>query len=212
MIRLTQTLLPMILLFGTVQIGLAEKVEKGFFSLMPKEGKHLWEDSIIVTDQGYLDGDGCYIGQEFDDFVLRFEFKQSPGANSGIGIRSARGQNAAYSGMEIQCLEDSHPKYDDIQDWQHHGSVYGIVAAKQGSLKPPGEWNTQEIVVDGRHIKVTVNDQVIVDANLDEAAPDGKSIDGKEHPGLKRDSGYLRLCGHGGGVQFRKMRIKPLSE
>jgi len=212
MIRLTRSLLPMILVIGTFQACLAEKVEKGFVSLMPVEGKHLWEDSVIVTEEGYLDGDGCYIGQEFDDFILRFEFKQAPGANSGIGIRSERGQNAAYSGMEIQCLEDSHPKYDNIKDWQHHGSVYGIVAAKQGSLKKPGEWNTQEIVVDGRNIKVTVNDQVIVDANLDEAAPDGKSIDGKEHPGLKRDSGYLRLCGHGGGVQFRNMRIRPLME
>ena len=46
-----------------------------------------------------------------------------------------------------------------IQPWQHNGSVYGCVAAKPGSLKPVGEWNTEEIVVDHRHIKVTVNDQ-----------------------------------------------------
>ncbi|MBV08895.1 MAG: hypothetical protein CMN21_06700 [Rubinisphaera sp.] len=211
MLRSTSaTLLALTTLVSLVSATHAE--EKGFVSLMPADDKNGWEDSVIVTSEGYLDGDGCYIKQEFDNFILRFEFIQEPGANSGVGIRSLRGQNAAYSGMEIQCLDDSHPKYDNIQDWQHHGSVYGIVAAKQGSLKEPGEWNTQEIVADGKHIKVTVNGKVIVDANLDKAAPDGKSIDGKEHPGLTRKSGYLRLCGHGGGVQFRNMRIKVLEE
>ena len=184
--------------------------EKGFQSLMPEDGKSNWEETVIVTEEGYLDGDGCYIGSEFGDFVLRFEFRVAPGANSGIGIRSVRGQNAAYSGMEIQVLEDSHPKYANLQEWQYHGSVYGIVPAKRGALKPVGEWNTEEIIAKGSEIKVTLNGQVIVDADLTKAAPDGKTIDGKEHPGLKRDSGFLRLCGHGGGVQFRNMRIKTL--
>ncbi|HBN79624.1 MAG TPA: DUF1080 domain-containing protein, partial [Planctomycetaceae bacterium] len=156
MLRSTSaTLLVLTALLSFNQLSQAD--DKGFVSLMPTADNNGWEDSVIVTDDGYLDGDGCYIAQEFDNFVLRFEFVQEPGANSGVGIRSLRGQNAAYSGMEIQCLDDSHPKYDNIKDWQHHGSVYGIVAAKQGSLKEPGEWNTQEIVADGKHIKVTVN-------------------------------------------------------
>lgn len=184
--------------------------ETGFQSLMPVAGKHQWEETVIVTPEGYLDGDGCYLGREYGNFILRFDFKTEPGANSGMGIRSVRGQNAAYSGMEIQVLEDTHPKYANLADWQYHGSVYGIVAAKRGAAKPVGEWNSQEIIANGDHIKVTVNGVVIVDARLSEAAPEGKTIDGKEHPGLNRPSGFLRLCGHGGGVQFRNIRIKTL--
>jgi len=199
-------LLSSVLIANPAQAG-----EKGFQSLMPKDGESGWEETVIVTEEGHLDGDGCYIGREFGDFILRFEFRQEPGSNSGIGIRTVRGENAAYSGMEIQVLEDTHPDYANLQEYQYHGSVYGIVPAKRGALKPVGEWNVEEIMAKGDHIKVTLNGQVIVDANLSEAAPGGKTLDGKDHPGLNRDSGHLRLCGHGGGVQFRSMRIKPLN-
>lgn len=188
----------------------AEEKEEGFLSLMPVDGKHNWEEKVFITPEGYLDGDGCFLGREFGDFVIRFDFRADPGANSGVGIRSVRGMNAAYHGMEIQVLEDSHPKYANLKDWQYHGSIYGVVAAKRGALKPVGEWNTQEIVAQGDHIKVTLNGEVIVDAKLSEVAPEGKTIDERPHPGLFRPSGHIRLCGHGGGVQFRNMRIKPL--
>lgn len=184
--------------------------EKGFLSLMPTTGKGDWEETVIVTPEGYLDGDGCYLGREFGDFILRFDFKTTPGANSGMGIRSEKGKNAAFHGMEIQVLEDTHPKYANLKDWQYHGSIYGVVAAKQGAAKPVGEWNTQEIYAKGDHIKVTVNGKVIVDARLSEAAPEGKTLDNVAHPGLHNPSGFFRLCGHGGGVQFRNIRVKPL--
>ncbi|MCA8988798.1 MAG: DUF1080 domain-containing protein, partial [Planctomycetaceae bacterium] len=81
--------------------------EPQFVSLMPKGDQNGWEKSVIITPEGYLDGDGCYIAREFSDFTLKFEFLQTPGANSGMGIRTVKGENAAYSGMEIQCLEDT---------------------------------------------------------------------------------------------------------
>ena len=50
----------------------------------------------------------------------------------------------AYKGMEIQVLDDASDRYKDIKPWQHHGSIYGVVPAKTGALKPAGEWNSEE--------------------------------------------------------------------
>ena len=183
-----------------------EHDEKDFVSIFDGKTNAGWEKGVICND-GCLEGDGCYTDKKLGDFVLRFEFKLKAGSNSGIGIRSEQGKNAAYNGMEIQVLDDSHPKYAGIKDWQHHGSIYGVVPAKTGHLKPTGEWNVEEISAIGNDIKVTLNGTVIVDANLKEVTKNG-TIDGKNHPGLFNKDGYIRLCGHGGGVQFRKLRVK----
>ncbi len=184
--------------------------EKCFVSLMPKDGKSGWEKTVTTTPEGYIEGDGCYIAKKFGDFVLRFEFRLKPGSNSGIGLRSEQGQNAAFNGMEIQVLDNSAERYANLKEWQYHGSIYGVVPAKRGALKKVGEWNVEEISAIGDHIKVTLNGQVIVDAKLREAAPGGKTLDGKKHHRIFAKDGYIRLCGHGGGVEFRNMRIKEI--
>jgi hypothetical protein len=110
--------------------------------------------------------------------------------------------------MEIQILDDYGPAYKDkLQPWQYHGSIYDVVPAKRGSLKPAGEWNTEEIYAKGRHIKVTLNGTVIVDANLDDVTDPDKM---KKHPGLARTKGHIGFLGHGARVEFRNLRIKEL--
>jgi hypothetical protein len=81
------------------------------------------------------------------------------------------------------------------------------VPAKRGALKPPGEWNEQEIDLQGTRIRVTLNGTVIVDADLYRQAHDG-TLDGQPHPGLRRTSGHIGFLGHGDRVLFRKIRIK----
>jgi catechol 2,3-dioxygenase-like lactoylglutathione lyase family enzyme len=36
-------------------------------------------------------------------------------------------------------------------------------------------------------------------------------MDGNNHPGLKRDKGYIAFCGHGARIEFRNIRVKDLS-
>jgi hypothetical protein len=186
-----------------------KKGEEGFMPLQdgdkPAEG---WEKGVTV-ENGYLIGGGRYKARKYRNFIIRFDFRLEPGANSGIGIRASESGDPAFHGMEIQVLEDTHPKYANLQAWQYHGSIYGVVPAKRGHLKPVGEWNTQEIVVKENHIKVTLNGVVIIDADIKEAAKDG-TIDKREHPGLFNETGYVTICGHGGGVDFRNLRIKDL--
>jgi hypothetical protein len=151
--------------------------------------------------------------KEYADFVIKFEFKLTAGANNGLGIRCpllAEG-NLHLIGHELQILDDSDPKYSTLKPYQYHGSVYGVVAAQRGSLKPLGDWNQQEVTADGRRIKIVVNGKTIVDADLDEAAKSG-TLDGQPHPGLSRPSGHIALLGHGDRVEFRRIQIKEISQ
>jgi len=154
-------------------------------------------------------GGNLYTEKEYTDFVLRFEFKLTPAANNGLGIRAPLEGDAAYEGMELQILEDGSPVYWGLQPYQHHGSIYGVVPARRGVLRPIGEWNSEEVTVKGRRVSVVVNGTTVVDADID-AASAGGTMDHREHPGLKRGSGHIGFLGHGSIVEFRSIRIKEL--
>jgi hypothetical protein len=168
-------------------------------------GGYKVEDGTLISLP--LGRGNLYTDSEHADFSFRFDFKLTPGANNGVGIRAPLGGDSAYQGMEIQILDDGADQYKSIQPWQAHGSIYGIVPARQGSLKPVGEWNHEEIIARGRQITVIVNGQTIVDADLDEATKNG-TVDHKDHPGLARASGHIGFLGHGARIEFRGMRIK----
>ncbi len=156
------------------------------------------------------DGENIFTEDTYADFHLKFEFQLTPGSNNGIGIRTPKQGDAAFVGMEIQVLDDSDAKYANLKPWQFHGSIYGVVPAKRGHLKKVGEWNSQEIIAKGSHIQVILNGVTILDANIEKAATEG-TIDGKDHPGLRRQSGHIGFLGHGDKVSFRNLRIRKLN-
>ena len=161
-----------------------------------------------------MTGGNLYTVDEYADFIYRFEFKLTPGANNGVGIRTPMEGDAAYVGMEIQILDCEHPTYSYITPLQHHGSVYGIIPAKpdhHSAFKPAGEWNEEEIYAKGDYIRVTVNGQVINEGNIREATKNG-TADKQEHPGLFNKKGHIGFLGHGSPVQFRNIRIKELKD
>ena len=135
----------------------------------------------------------------------------TPGANNGLGIRTPLEGDPAYVGMELQILDDTAEVYANLQPYQYHGSVYGVVPAKRGHLKPVGEWNEQEVICRGPRVVVKLNGEVIVDADVQKAS-EPQTVDGREHPGLKREKGYLAFCGHGAHLEFRNLRIMELED
>jgi hypothetical protein len=193
-----------------------EKAE-GFVSLFNGKNLDHWvgakdtyfpeDGNIVVKLQG--SGGNLYTAKEYADFVFRFDFQLTPGANNGIGIRAPLEGDAAYVGMEIQVLDNTAPEYSTLQPYQYHGSVYGVIPAKREFLKPVGEWNSEEIVARGSHIKVTLNGTVIVDGDIAGPAANG-TMDHKDHPGLKNTKGHIGFLGHGSVLRFRNIRIKEL--
>jgi hypothetical protein len=162
------------------------------------------------------DGGNLYTEKEYADFVFRFEFRLTPNANNGIGIRAPLEGDAAYVGMEIQVLDDSGSQYTSLKPAQYHGSVYQMFPAKRGFQKPVGEWNTEEITARGRRITVVLNGTTIVDANLDDVKDeqllarhrDMSKPEGSR--GIANAKGHIGLLGHGTRVEFRNLRIKEL--
>ena len=193
--------------------------QEGFEMLFDGTNLDSWmnnTDAYSISEEGTLavvpikgSGGNLYTKEEYADFIYRFEFRLTPGANNGIGIRAPLGKDAAYAGMEIQVLDDGAEIYKNIEAYQHHGSVYGVIPAKQGYLRPVGEWNEEEIYVKGNHVRVTLNGTVIVDGDIAEASKNG-TLDHKEHPGLKRTTGHIGFLGHGSEVHFRNIRVKRL--
>ncbi|MGI9137708.1 MAG: 3-keto-disaccharide hydrolase [Sediminibacterium sp.] len=171
---------------------------------------YLSKDGAIEVNPNSKGGGNLYTKEEYSDFVYRFEFQLTPGANNGIGIHAPLEGDAAYVGMEIQVLDSEHPMYANLKPYQYHGSVYGIVPAKRGFLKPTGEWNQEEIMIQGSKIKVTLNGTVITEADLKEATKNG-TMDHNEHPGLKNTTGHIGFLGHGDVVRFKNIRIKKLA-
>jgi hypothetical protein len=197
---------------------LNEQEEKDGFELM-FNGENLtgWQgntkgyvvkDGMILVEPE-LGGGNLYTAKEYGDFIMRFEFKLTPGANNGLGIRTPLNVNAAYNGMELQILDNTADKYKNLKPYQFHGSIYGVVPAKVGYLKPVGDWNYEEVIAKGNQITVKLNGTTIVDADIKKASTP-KTMDGRDHPGLKRKKGFIAFCGHGDKLAFRSLRIKAL--
>jgi len=195
-----------------------EEEKEGFKVLFDGTNMHQWTGNTTdyVTENGNMViypsksfGGNLYTKEEYGDFVYRFEFQLTPGANNGLGIRTPMEGDAAYVGMELQILDNEAPIYKDLHEYQYHGSVYGVIPAKRGFLKPIGEWNYEEVIAKGDHIKVILNGTVILDGNIREAAKNG-TVDKKVHPGLFNKKGHIAFLGHGSIVQFRNIRIKNL--
>jgi hypothetical protein len=213
-----------VLLFGfaalvcthdAVAAGLSKaESDQGFVALFDGKSLDGWQGATkgYSAEDGLLickPGGAIFTDKEYADFSFRFEFKLEANGNNGVGIRTPAKGNPAYLGMEIQILDDSGEIYQGkLQPYQHHGSIYGVVPSKTGHMKPVGEWNSQEILCHGSHVRVTLNDYVIVDAFLDQI---DKTIDGQPHPGLHNEAGHIGFLGHGSRVEFRNIRIKELA-
>jgi hypothetical protein len=180
-------------------------------------------NGVIKVSAGFGSTGNLYTQKEYRNFVYRFEFRfTKEGANNGVGVRTPMGVDAAYDGMcEVQILDHDAPMYANLHEYQVHGSVYGVIPAKRIKHKPLGEWETEEIRVEGNHVKVTVNGEVIVDGDVKKAckghnvAPDGSdynpyTVDHRNHPGMFNKKGYVSFCGHGEGVELRNVRILDL--
>ena len=153
-------------------------------------------------------GGTLYTTEEYSDFMARVEIKLPPGGNNGLAIRYPGKGDTAYVGMcELQVLDSEAPMYAKLDPRQYHGSIYGMVAAHRGYLRPTGEWNFEEVTIKGSKIKVELNGTVIVDADV---ANVKEFMANSAHPGKDRTSGFFGFAGHNDPVAFRNIQIKPL--
>ncbi|MBX3452132.1 MAG: DUF1080 domain-containing protein [Planctomycetaceae bacterium] len=194
---------------------LASKGNEGFKPLFDGKSLDGWKGAV----ESYEVADGairCKPGKggvlhtpdEYSDFVARVEFRLPPGGNNGLAIRYPGEGDTAYVGMcELQVLDNDAEKYAKLDKRQFHGSAYGMAAAARGFQRPIGEWNFQEVTVNGSNVKVELNGSVILDADLSKVT---EFMADRPHPGKDRTSGYFGFAGHSDPVEFRNVSIKSL--
>jgi len=145
--------------------------------------------------------------RQYGDFALFLEFRVPPGGNSGVFIRAPLEGDPAYTGLEIQIVDDYAERQSPLESWQYTGSIYGVQAPSDRVSKKAGQWQTMVIVARGARIQVGLNGTKIVDADLTNYAHLANT-----HPGLARTGGYIGLQSHGSRVEFRNVRIRELPE
>ena len=171
----------------------------------PLENYEVADGAIVCKPKK---GGNIYTKDEYTDFVARVEYKLPPGGNNGLAIRyPGTGQPSTVAMCEVQILDDTADKYAKLDPRQYNGSVYGMIPAHRGYLRPVGEWNVMEVTVTGPTIRVELNGTRIVDGDVSKVT---EFMGNKEHPGKDRPSGHFGFAGHNDPVAFRNIEIKRL--
>lgn len=164
---------------------------------------------IVTTDQ-------------FSAFDLSFEFKLTPGANSGIKYFVTLSENNPGSaiGLEYQLLDDSlHPDAKMGREGNRTlASLYDLITARKQSrfIRPPGHWNTGRIIVyPNNHIEHYLNGVKVLEYERgSQAFRDLVAISKyKIWPRFgEAPQGHILLQDHGNEVSFRSLKIRRLKK
>jgi len=104
-------------------------------------------------------------GREYGDFKLELEYSINERGNSGVFFHSALEKNPAFTGHEVQILDDhGHPATNHST-----GSLYDVVGPTRNMSRPAGEWNKLLITTKGRQVGITLNGEKIIDHMSDRA-------------------------------------------
>lgn len=146
------------------------------------------------------------------DFELQFEYRLSPGSNSGVSLRFPGTGNPSLEGLEIQLLDDRSEKYQNIQPQQVTGSLYFAVAPQvRDAAHPAGEWNQCTLVCEGSRLKVTINGQLVNSIDLDQLTKTSGGV-ARKFSTLRSPVGSIALQSHVSQVDFRNVFVKDLTQ
>lgn len=175
----------------------------GWQQIEGEQGSWRVEDGVLSSEGG---SGWLSTVRPYDDFVLSLEFRLPPAGNSGVFIRAPHEGNPAYAGLEIQLLDDDAEQWSGLQPNQYTGSIYDVQAPSERAGGKADRWQKLVIECRGAIVRVTVNDRKVIDTDMS-----FYPYKAETHPGLMRRSGYIGLQSHGTKVEFRNIRLRPLS-
>lgn len=187
------------------------RIRDGILTVLASEGKEGGVGGDIVTTD------------EYKAFDLSFEFKLTPGANSGVKyfVRLAPEEKTSGSaiGLEYQLLDDSlHPDAKLGRDGDRTlASLYDLITANKQKrfIHPIGQWNTGRIIVyPNNHVEHYLNGVKVLEYDRGSAAYRDLVAISKykiwknfgEAP-----QGHLLLQDHGNEASFRSIKIRVLN-
>ncbi len=170
-----------------------------------------------IVEKGVLNGGGArgswlISKKDYTDFELSFDFKLGPQGNSGLALRSPSAGDPAFDGLELQMADyryNTKAKNSELT-----GGLYRALAPSQQVYKPE-KWNNYQIKIKGSHIKVILNDVLIIDEDLNKHKTIIKRHNGKDAPALRDRPksgkiGFQNLSRGGSPVLIKNAKIKIL--
>ena len=163
----------------------------------------------LPTQKGWKRFDDYLISEKkYGDFILEMEYKYPPKGNSGLFFRIGDPKNPVGSGIEIQILDCSGKKEDDMTH-HDHGGIIKFKKPSRNMSKKPGQWNQLIVYCEGHYIRVGLNgievQNTYLDSEPDEGLPSGRLNN-------RPMRGHLGLQDHGvpHRIVFRNLRILEL--
>ena len=175
-------------------------VKDGCLAVPPNDGRDTRGARDVVSVKTY------------EDFDLVWEWRISPGGNSGLKYLVTEDRPAAL-GHEYQMIDDA--KHPDAQkrDNRRTGSFYDVLPAPTAKPRPAGEFNRSRVLLKGNHVEHWLNGAKVVEYELDSsalrtaiAASKFKEVEGFD----KRKRAHLLLQDHGDEICYRNIKIREL--
>ena len=193
-----------------------ERIWRGYRRQDTPGNWHVEDGTLVLGQGGDKTAHGDLITREtYGDFDLEYEWKISPGGNSGVIYRVAETEPTTWmTGPEMQVLDDS-GHADGKLPSHRAGSLYDLVAPPPGVARPVGQFNRARIEMRGMHVRQYLNGTLTAD--LDFTSPRAKALIAagkwKDYPHFaSQREGHIALQDHGDVVAFRNIRIRRLGD
>lgn len=154
----------------------------------------------VAGPRSHIYYDGPALDHDFTNFEFKAQVMTKPGSNSGIYFHT-KFQEKGFpdKGFEVQ-VNNSHT------DWKRTGGLYDIKDTREVYVKDD-VWYTEYIRVEGKHVIVKINDQVVTDWTQPE-----DFVPAKNHKNRIIASGTFALQGHDPKsiVYYKDIMVRPL--
>ena len=161
--------------------------------------------------------DGDLVSNDsFENFDLKLDWKIAKGGNSGVLFYvqddKQKYEDTYKTGPEMQVLDDERNEDNKIPS-HHAGSLYDMIQATPGAVKPAEQWNTAEIVSNNGKLDFYLNGVHVVNTNIfdDNWKKMIANSKFKQWPAFGTfKTGHIALQDHGFGVWYKNVMIKKL--
>ena len=200
--------------------GQGTKGWKGYTkNAFPEKGWEIKDGTLTVLQSGpnSTAGGDIITEKQYENFDLKFEFKLTPGANSGVlyRVKEVPNEESWHSAPEYQVIDNqAWEKKGDLDMKTHRtGDNYDLHAAPADYMKPVGEWNEGRIVVNNGKVEHWLNGQKAIEYDVNsqkwkDEVKKSKFASYKEYGANKK--GHIGIQDHGATVYYRNIKIKEL--
>jgi hypothetical protein len=145
---------------------------------------------------------GDFNNHSFKDFELKVDIMTLPRANGGVYVQTEYQETGwPGKGFEVQVNNTY------VGDPRRTGSLYEVADNADAGVAKDNEWFTEDIVFQGDHVTIKVNDKVVAEWTQPKDWPGTRDF-----PGRRIGAGTIALQAHDAGstVYYKNIRIKLL--